>query len=158
MDIIFSPRGTIVGPLAAQGMLHLVLAETRDTILSVAPLQAIQGYAHDDVRSIRTLNNLNWVVLQSVPTAQALAPLDQQRTLLAAGTVATGLLLMLITGIAVQLFIIRPVRRLETVMAAVEPGTRAFLLEGEGRAADRTQELIDLIRPWARSVTKQIFG
>jgi hypothetical protein len=23
---------------------------------------------------------------------------------------------------------------------------------------DRTQELIDLTRPWARSVTKQIFG
>jgi glucosamine--fructose-6-phosphate aminotransferase (isomerizing) len=30
-------------------------------------------------------------------------------------------------------------------LAAVEPGTRAFLLEGEGRAADRTQELAGVL-------------
>jgi len=37
MDILYSPRGTVVGPLAAQGLLHLVIAESRDTDRNVIP-------------------------------------------------------------------------------------------------------------------------
>ena len=32
MDIMFSPRGVVTGPLAAQGLLHLYLAERKDVI------------------------------------------------------------------------------------------------------------------------------
>lgn len=36
MDIMFSPRGTITGPLAAQGIIHLLLAESGDTAVKLA--------------------------------------------------------------------------------------------------------------------------
>lgn len=37
MDILFSPRGEVAGSLAAQGILHLLLADTRDTDLNNPP-------------------------------------------------------------------------------------------------------------------------
>jgi len=38
-------------------------------------------------------------------------------------------------------------------LAAVEPGTRAFLLEGEGRAAERAHELARVLRALEAEVT-----
>lgn len=37
MDILFSPRGTITGPLAAQGILHFLLAERADAARQLPP-------------------------------------------------------------------------------------------------------------------------
>lgn len=39
MDVMFSSRGTVMGPLAAQGLLHMILADTRDSDLSLHPAQ-----------------------------------------------------------------------------------------------------------------------
>lgn len=36
MDIMFSPRGTVTGPLAATGIVHFLLAETGDTTVKMA--------------------------------------------------------------------------------------------------------------------------
>lgn len=36
MDIMFSPRGTVTGPLAATGIIHFLLAETGDTTFKIA--------------------------------------------------------------------------------------------------------------------------
>ena len=35
MDIMFSPRGVVFGPLAAQGLMHLYLAERKDVVFAV---------------------------------------------------------------------------------------------------------------------------
>jgi prepilin-type N-terminal cleavage/methylation domain-containing protein len=35
MDIMFSPRGTVTGPLAATGIIHFLLAETGDTTIKI---------------------------------------------------------------------------------------------------------------------------
>lgn len=35
MDIMFSPRGTVTGPLAATGIIHFLLAETGDTTVKI---------------------------------------------------------------------------------------------------------------------------
>ena len=35
MDIMFSPRGVVFGPLAAQGLVHLYLAERKDVVFAV---------------------------------------------------------------------------------------------------------------------------
>lgn len=37
MDILFSPRGSVAGSLAAQGKIHLVLSGIEDTLLNLAP-------------------------------------------------------------------------------------------------------------------------
>jgi hypothetical protein len=42
LDILFSPRGTITGPLASQGMLHFLLAERSDTTRNLPP-ESTQG-------------------------------------------------------------------------------------------------------------------
>lgn len=36
LDIMFSPRGTVTGPYAASGIIHLLLAETGDTTTKIA--------------------------------------------------------------------------------------------------------------------------
>ncbi len=37
MDIMFSPRGVVAGPLAASGKIHLMLAEIEDTLQKRPP-------------------------------------------------------------------------------------------------------------------------
>lgn len=54
-------------------------------------------------------------------------------------------------GVAAEAF--ETEQLLHGYLAAVEPGTRAFLLEGEGRAAERTQELAGVLGKLGAEVT-----
>ena len=88
-------------------------------LVGYAPIRVAEGYRLDDVRSIRTLNGLGWVILRVTPTAVAFAPLNPQLTSLATGTAATALGVVLMALVVVRGLVTRPLQRLETVIAEV---------------------------------------
>lgn len=53
MDILFSPRGVVTGPLAAAGLLHLYLAERKDVVFAVD--QGLTGSTYSGVGGVAIL-------------------------------------------------------------------------------------------------------
>ncbi len=88
-------------------------------LLGYAPMQLREGFALDDMRDLRMINRLNWTVLQVTPSAVAFAPLADQLRILAAGTTATALVVVLMALVVVRGLVTRPLARLESVIAEV---------------------------------------
>jgi methyl-accepting chemotaxis protein len=90
-----------------------------DYLLGYAPMQLRQGYAFDAGRDLRTVNRLNWTLVQATPRDIALATLDNQLRLLAAGSAATAVVVMLMALLVVRGLVIRPLARIEGVIGDV---------------------------------------
>jgi len=86
------------------------------SFVSYAPLFVAEGYTLDDVRSIRALDSLNWRVVRVTPTAVAFAALNDQLTLLAAGTAVTALIVVLMALIVVRGLVTGPLRQIDLVI------------------------------------------
>jgi len=110
-------------------------ATTRDGyLLGYAPMQLREGYALDDVRDLRMINSLNWTVLQVTPSAVAFASLTDQLQVLAAGTTATALVVVLMALVVVRGLVTRPLARLESVIGDVRrDGVNPLVLTGVHR-------------------------
>ncbi|HMA33418.1 MAG TPA: methyl-accepting chemotaxis protein [Chloroflexia bacterium] len=95
-------------------------------VVSYAPLKQDERDANlelNELRGIRTLNRLNWTLLQVTTTDVAFAPLNAQFNLVAVGTATAALLVVLIAlGVVrfmVRALVTRPLRNLEGVIGDV---------------------------------------
>ncbi|HMA36985.1 MAG TPA: histidine kinase dimerization/phospho-acceptor domain-containing protein, partial [Chloroflexia bacterium] len=95
-------------------------AATLDSyLIAYAPIQGTVSTGLDDGASIRALNRLSWTILLLTPQAVAYAGLQPQFGLLAAGTLVTGGLVVLIALAVVRWRVTRPLSQLAGAIAEV---------------------------------------